>query len=121
MRANSDLWIKICRERIKDSGLLQLAEQTHKITENLSKSRSDFVHATFENEHHSVTVPLDGIVAISRITTTPVAIRTKNRKKADITELKKARDEAARMSRILAHIEHVLKNEPQPSPWLGKF
>lgn len=39
----------------------------------------------------------------------------------DADLLKVAEQAAARMSRILAHIEYVLKNDPPPSPWLGKF
>jgi hypothetical protein len=122
IRINSDIWIKICRERINDPKLLKIAEEAHKSTKTISEGRSDFVHASFESEHRSVIAWFDGIVPASRrIITTPVAIRVKNRNKTDMTELKKVLDEAARLSRMLAHIEHILKNEPQSSPWLGKF
>ena len=121
IRINSDIWIKICRERINDQDLLKIAEQAHQSAKTISEGRSAFVHAIFENEHRLATVPLDGIIAVSKIIPVPVAIRVKNRNKEEITKLVEARDEAARMSRMLAHIEHILKNEPQPSPWLDKF
>ncbi len=81
IRVNCDIWIKICREHVNDPGLLKVAEEAYKSVTTISEGRSAFVHAIFENEHRIATVPLDGIIIVSKIIATPVAIRVKNRNK----------------------------------------
>jgi hypothetical protein len=119
MRNNAERFIVIVRNKCKEASLVAIAENAFKSLDKFSAGRVDFVHAIYGTDES------DGF-SLSFNTASagqPVAVRTRNHKKTQLSSLQKVRDEAARISCAMAHIYFCLmaRKSASSSPWLGKF
>ncbi len=85
----------------------------------IAQGRNDFVHAVFGWPGP------DEDLGISRVpgkagSGPVIAMRTRNRKMRPTSDLSLVRDEAARLSRMVAHVHWGLTGD-EPSPWQDKF
>jgi len=119
VRTNSDVWIRIMREKCQAPELLILAEHAYKEIEVLSQGRNDFIHALFAGS------PPELLGASFNLPPNdPIAVRTKNFKTVtSVSKLKPLRDRAAALSCLLAdlHWRACFNPDPARSPWHGKY
>jgi hypothetical protein len=122
VNTNVEIWINAIREKCQHPALVSLAEEIRVGIINLAKGRNDFVHGLFGTlEQGNVYIYAYG----QSIPTGPVvAQRPKNKDKlTPVEDIEKVRNEAARLSRMIAHLTLCIdRDNPNfKTPWLGKF
>jgi hypothetical protein len=119
IHTNADVWLAVMKDRCEDAALIQSAQQIKTDLKAAAKGRNDFVHAIF-----ATTTPdgLGFIIGSGPIDGgTPIAVRTKNRQQRPAKEIQSVRDNAAKISRAMAHINHRLRSgSAERSPWRDK-
>jgi hypothetical protein len=114
---NTAIWASIIAENTSDEDLLWLVKHADIEVQKVSEGRNDFVHAIFEMKEG----PFDSSVfdpAVFHVSET-VARRVRRVNERPVCDLKDVRDRAARLSCLVAHISHLVRNEP--SPWQDKL
>ena len=119
IRRNADIFVKVAREKCKwHPERLELAESIFAQIEALATARGGFVQAVYAlRDAQSPPSAEDATPILKNI----VGVRTKNRNQRPVGNIEKVRNEAARISRALAHLEWLMTRGDAPSPWHGKF
>jgi hypothetical protein len=122
VNTNVEIWINAIREKCQHQALVSLAEEIRVGIINLAKGRNDFVHGLFGTlEQGNVYIYAYGQ---SIPTGQVVAQRPKNKEKlTPVEDIEKVRNEAARLSRMIAHLALCIdRDDPNSNtPWRGKF
>jgi hypothetical protein len=125
LKVNTHIFITVVRSKCTDARLLEIAEDVFDRMEDLSKGRNDFIHALFASDAGGTAFTLiQSGWGISAYPPKPVAVKTGSYRKRDVDELQAVRDEAAKISCALAHIERCLQmGHPgdASTPWLDRF
>ena len=124
IKANANVFIQVARNKLKDADLLKIAEGAFRDIAKLTEGRNDFVHAFYAHgdEDRDGGFTLTGGDTSEPFMDNIVAIRTGNRKRRKVEDIQIVRNEAARVSLALAHIDFALMTDrPEHSPWLCKF
>lgn len=136
LQTASAIWIKVVRDKCNDSDILHIAGEAFERMGALIKGRNDFVHAfygqgggtTFALTSSPVRLPAEFKEHLAGLQTI-VAVRTRSRKMRKVGDVSGVRDEAAKISCALAHIDYLLTKASDPeltrldvrSPWLDRF
>lgn len=108
---NSAIWASVIKNRTTDEDILWLIEHAMREIELISKARNDFIHSVF-----SRTYPAFWFIFPAHQT---VARRVTNESPRSITDLPSMIDQAARLSCLVAHIDHLVGgNSEATSTWL---
>lgn len=112
---NVAIWASIINNRAADEDVLWLIELASKEIEVISCARNDFIHGVFS----SVLQMADGFSIPSYPT---VVRRVRNTKFRPISDLPSVIDKAARLSCLMAHIDHLVTGNPaSSSAWLQRL
>ncbi len=112
---NSAIWKSVIKNRTTDEDIIWLIEHAMREIELTSKARNDFIHSVF-----SRTLSLaDGFsIPVHRT----VARRVRSDNPRPITDLPSVIDQAARLSCLVAHIDHLIAGNPgATSAWLERL
>jgi hypothetical protein len=128
IETNSNLWIKVIREKHPDSSIKQWAEFAFLRIKELSKGRNDFLHTLygFAVENDVLFGPISfiyGHIAKKRHKAIPRrAVRVRTSAIAPLDDLNTARNEAAYLSVVFAHVEASANpSEVGRVPWLHRL
>jgi hypothetical protein len=111
---NTEIWEKVIKNRTADEDVLWLIEHVKKEIVDISRSRNDFIHAVFW--HLTQT---DGFSFFSQ---NSVARRVRNTTLRPVTELPEIINQSARLSCLVAHIDHLIAGNPAASStWLERL
>jgi hypothetical protein len=112
---NVAIWTNVINNRTSDEDVLWFIEIASKEIEVISCARNDFIHGIFSN----VLQMADGFSVPSYPT---VARRVRNTKFRPMSELPSVIDKAARISCLVAHIDHLIAGNPASgSAWLQRL
>ena len=120
IHTNADVWLAVIQDKCCDTALIESAQKIKAEMAQAAKGRNDFVHALFAT---STPDGLGFMIGAGPIENggPPIAIRTKSRKQRPASEIQEVRDNAARISRAIAHIKHCLRGDDAArSPWRDK-
>lgn len=112
---NVAIWANVIRDRCHVPDVSMLVEIAEERIKELVEYRNDFIHALFTNDY------VDDYVEPGYQTTT--ATRIRSGKSRPVSDLQGARDLAATVSCLVAHIDHhATESEDRgPSPWLERL
>jgi hypothetical protein len=123
---NAAIWANVIRNRTEDEDILWLVEIATKEIKNVSEGRNDFIHAVFTTQvlakavgstSGAATVPIPFNELFERMP--PTARRVRKDKPRSIAELTTVRDQAGRLSCLIAHIHLLMSGtQAEASPWL---
>ncbi len=112
---NVNIWHNVIRNKTTDEDILWITELAGKASAKISKDRNDYIHAVF----HPITQILDGV---SMVSYPHVARRVRNTALRPVSDLPSILDQAARLSCLVAHIDHLIAgNQATTSPWLQRL
>ncbi len=112
---NSTIWASVIKNRTADEDVLWLIEHAIEEIKLTSKARNDFIHSVFSRTSYFA----DGFSFPSQQT---VARRVRNASPRPITDLPSVINQAARLSCLVAHIDHLVRgNQATTSAWLGRL
>jgi hypothetical protein len=112
---NSAIWENVIKNRTADEDILWLIEHAIREIELISKARNDFIHSVFSRTYYFA----DGFSFPSQST---VARRVRSASPRPITDLPSVIDQAAQLSCLVAHIDHLVGGNPEAtSAWLGRL
>jgi hypothetical protein len=123
---NAAIWTNVIRNRSENEDLLWLVEHANSEIGKVSEGRNDFIHAVFENLLMPAPVLYDsrgfGFTQGGFRTIDVEARRVRKKKRRSVTELQSVRDQAARLSCLVAHITHLACGFPaDSSAWLERL
>jgi hypothetical protein len=112
---NSAIWANVIKNRTADEDVLWFIELASKEIEVISCARNDFIHGVF-----STVFQLANGFSIPSYPTVVRGVR--NTKLRPMSELPSVIDKAARLSCLMAHIDHLVTGNPaSSSAWLQRL
>jgi hypothetical protein len=112
---NSAIWASVIKNRTADEDILWLIEHAIKEIGLTSKARNDFIHSVFSRTYSF------GFWFVFPAPQT-VARRVRNASPRPITDLTSVIDQSARLSCLIAHIDHLVGGNPEAtSTWLERL
>src|ERR1700680_3611259 len=116
VRDNAAIWAHAIRNRINNPKVAAHVAIAEGEMKDIAEIRNDFIHALFTGDYAE-----PGYMAPGYQTTS--ATRIKSGKTRPTSELQAARDRAATLSCLIAHIDHctLQSGDRGPSPWLEKL
>ncbi|MFC3324290.1 hypothetical protein [Mesorhizobium cantuariense] len=125
---NAGIWAEVIRAKTTDEDTLWLVTHTLAEIQIVSAARNDFIHAWFQIVQRGgawadgvwkAGVWRDGVWGDKAVLE---ARRVKSDKPRPVSDLQAVRDQSARLSCLVAHIWHLLTQEPAiESPWLERL
>ena len=120
IRRNADIFVKVAREKCKwHPECLQLAETIFAQIDALAPARGGIVHPVYALRDAQSSPP--SAEDVTPLLENIVGVRTKTRKQRSGGDIEKVRNDAARISCALAHLDWLMTRGDAPSPWHGKF
>ncbi|MCA3262661.1 MAG: hypothetical protein ING44_12025 [Telmatospirillum sp.] len=120
---NAQIWLTAVREKSGKPDLISVAETATKEMRALAEGRNDFVHAVYAHtgraEARGITLLSFRLPPNSELYGRPVAVRVRNKKQTDPSELERVRAIAIKVNRMVAHISWELQGGA--SPWRDKL
>ena len=133
---NVEIWANVIRNRTTDEDIIWLIELAVKEFPDVSRGRNDFIHAVFSDpmqmvggvavfggpEDGSATPVMTpmGPMMVSR--RPPVSRRVRNKILRPVSDLPLIIDQAAQLSCLIAHIDHLIVGNPtSTSSWLERL
>jgi hypothetical protein len=112
---NVSIWARVIRDRFDSPEISSFVEIATTKINDLSSLRNDFIHALYTNDY------IDNYVEPGYQMTT--ATRIRSGKSRSTNEIQTARDLAAMVSCLVAHIDHLATASVDrgPSPWLERL
>jgi hypothetical protein len=110
---NSAIWAQVIRNRVTNQPeIAQLIAIAQGAISDMAELRNGFIHAIYSGDYVEA-----GYVKPGYQTTS--AKRIKSGKRRSTSELRGARDKAATLSCLVAHVDHLTKadGDRAPSPW----
>lgn len=116
---NTKIWSDVIESKSGKQWMKDVSKIALTDIKNIAEGRNDFVHAVFGWDAADDALGMSpGVPATVRGPT--IAVRIRSRKWRPISDLPGVREEAARVSRMIAHVHWGLTGD-EPSPWRGKF
>lgn len=116
VRNNVATWAHVVRNRSGAPEIIKWVQEAETLSADVSADRNAFIHALYVPDYVE-----PGYVEPGYQTTSATKIRSGTSRPT--SELRKARDSAAKLSCVVAHIDHQTK-APEgrgPSPWLERL
>jgi hypothetical protein len=115
---NAQIWSDVVAAKAQKQWMIDTAKLAFSDICAIAEGRNDFVHAVFGWEASD---EIYGVSAHSSPTVGPkIAIRLRSRRRRPVSDLPGVRDEAARLSRMVAHVHWGLTGD-EPTPWQDTF
>jgi hypothetical protein len=109
---NANIWAHVIRNRVADADMENLVALATAEINDVAQLRNDFIHSLFTGDYAAPGYFQPGVQATS-------ATRNKSGSTRPTSELEQARDRAAGLSCLVAHIDHLTKGgeDRGQSPW----
>jgi hypothetical protein len=124
LAANAQIWISVVREKHPEDGCRAWAEVAFKQMSDLAKSRNDYLHSVYGygETADDISFMFSHVIEPTDKVFPTAGIRVKTLAIAPLSRLRAARDQAARLTVILAHIEWEASPEDfDASPFLRRL
>lgn len=126
---NANIWSALIKARTADEDVLWLVEHALAEIQSVSKGRNDFIHAFYQmgpfKFKEARTRPDTNDVTVILSAGPATARRIRGEKQRPVAELESVRDQAARLSCLVADIEWRVRvhppDHPERSPWLERL
>jgi hypothetical protein len=119
---NGKIWLTVIMERVSDPDILWLVNIANREFEPLSAARNDFIHAWFYAASGYFGTYFGNWFGRYFGRPFATARRVKRDQERPIRDLEPTRDRAARLSCLIAHIDHLIEGKPAlTSPWRSRL
>jgi len=122
-RTNAKIWLSVVTEKHPSAEAKEWASYANHMLIELSSVRNDYLHTLFGMHANYAPLPNQVVFAVGHRRATHLhlrqqkALRVSNQKLVDLSRLRPIRDSAARLSCVFAHIDFLVSEKTEHSPW----